>query len=204
MGKSFRFWMQCRCSVLMLTVFVLGSCTASRGVMQHHVNIMTDNMVTEASGEELKRVCDVDSMHSLRTDSNHVANVVDEKEENNEVITEHIEDRVDSMGNRVVTTDRTINRRGTKNTHSSYDEWRTNIDERTDLLFHKIDSLSKSSEKAVSHHSELKDSLYEERERSASNPVSWIESIWDRFECCALIISLTLIVVTFYYHKNKK
>lgn len=95
-----------------------------------------------------------------------------------EVVTsEHVVETVDADGNRTTTTDRTTTSKSTSTRNADYEQWQRQQEENTALLLSRLDSMAEQYRRIDSLHTESDDSTFVDEQRSASNPVSWWQSL---------------------------
>ena len=103
----------------LLSVFLITACVSSR-TTEHRVFTATEDRTSLSLVDSAKVVIVQKGFTSVTlTDSTHLAADVSEKDANEETITEHITEDYDTEGNKTITTQRTIQRKGyyTKQTH---------------------------------------------------------------------------------------
>lgn len=147
-----------------------------------------------------------DSTYTAWEDTTHEVCGVTESVDGNEVIVEHIEESVDSAGNKTTITDRTTNRSFSLTMQKNMEQWQRHQEEQTALLLSRLDSMAQGRVEQSAMHYESADSTHEDKQQSASNPVSWYEDVKMRIGGCVLMALLVMgvIVAIRKFNERKK
>lgn len=148
--KSIMLW-------LMAAIMLL-SCAASRKVDQVSSEQQLDSVVSVVKDSVEKSETKTDSSAVTVTDDNHTSGTMTDKGSNEETITERVTESVDTNGNKTVTTDRTIHRKGDYERNATYEAQLKHQEERISLMQHTIDSLMLHDKLDVGTHWAKKDS----------------------------------------------
>ena len=148
--KSIMLW-------LMAAIMLL-SCAASRKVEQVSSEQQLDSVVSVVKDSVEKSETKTDSSAVTVTDDNHTSGTMTDKGSNEETITERVTESVDTNGNKTVTTDRTIHRKGDYERNATYEAQLKHQEERISLMQHTIDSLMLHDKLDVGTHWAKKDS----------------------------------------------
>ncbi len=118
-----------------------------------------------------------DSVSLVRKDSASVITSATETAEDEETVTEHITETVDSAGNKTTTTDRTIHRKGTtaKESTSANNQWHEQ--EQTALYLSMLDSIVNSRQSDIGTHWSAKDSTYQAQTKDTTSTISWWQKL---------------------------
>lgn len=115
----------------------LSSCAGS----QSYVCGITDSLSISADSNVFAlQSLRSDSIYEVKSDSVYTSVAFSESEDDRETIVEHIVESFDSVGNRMVVTDRTINRNSSYSKNYAQDEWESRREERLQELNEKIES----------------------------------------------------------------
>lgn len=117
-----------------------------------------------------------DSFARVTTDSVATSSKAIETANNEETITERIVETIDTMGRKITTTDRTINRKGTtkKETADTYNRWHQQ--EQTAVMLSALDSIADSYFANYNTHWAQNDSTHQAKGKEYSGTLS----VWDR------------------------
>ena len=148
--KSIMLW-------LMAAIMLL-SCAASRKVEQVSSEQQLDSVVSVVKDSVEKSETKTDSSAVTVTDDNHTSGTMTDKGSNEETITERVTESVDTNGNKTVTTDRTIHRKGDYERNATYEAQLKHQEERISLMQHTIDILMLHDKLDVGTHWAKKDS----------------------------------------------
>ena len=159
--KSIMLW-------LMAAIMLL-SCAASRKVEQVSSEQQLDSVVSVVKDSVEKSETKTDSSAVTVTDDNHTSGTMTDKGSNEETITERVTESVDTNGNKTVTTDRTIHRKGDYERNATYEAQLKHQEERISLMQHTIDSLMLHDKLDVGTHWAKKDSSNVEKEKNTKD-----------------------------------
>lgn len=158
MHKTFSF-------LTLLSVFLFTACVSSR-TTEHHVSTVTEDSITLSIADSAKVVqVQKGATSTTLIDSTHLTADVCEIDTSEETITEQITETYDTEGNKDITTNRTIQRKGNSAKQTQVDvsflhqeqtlkqyidslsrEWETNLNAQQKSL-EKHDSINNVSEK---------------------------------------------------------
>ena len=159
--KSIMLW-------LMAAIMLL-SCAASRKVEQVSSEQQLDSVVSVVKDSVEKSETKTDSSAVTVTDDNHTSGTMTDKGSNEETITERVTESVDTNGNKTVTTDRTIHRKGDYERNATYEAQLKHQEERISLMQHTIDSLMLHDKLYVVTHWAKKDSMNVVKEKNTDD-----------------------------------
>lgn len=148
--KSVMLWL--------LAVITLMSCAATRRVEQGSSEQRRDSVVSVVKDSVRKSDVKTDSTVHLTTDESHESGTITDKGSNEETITERVTENVDTNGNKTITTDRTIHRKGDYERNATYEARLKHQEEIMTRMQHTIDSLVLSNKLNVGTHWAKKDS----------------------------------------------
>lgn len=152
----------------LLSVFFFTACVSSR-TTEHHVSTITEDSTTLSITDSAKVVgVQNGSTSTTLTDSTHFTADVCERDTSEETITEQITETYDTEGNKTISTNRTIQRKGNRAKQTQVDvsflhqeqalkqyidslsrEWKTNLNAQQKSL-EKHDSINNVTEKNTS------------------------------------------------------
>lgn len=118
-----------------------------------------------------------DSVSLMKKDSATATTTATETAEDEETVTEHISETVDSAGNKTTTTDRTIHRKGTtaKQSTTTNNQWHEQ--EQTALHLSMLDSIANSRQSDIGTHWRAKDSTYQSQTKDTTSTISWWQKL---------------------------
>lgn len=148
----------------LLAVVTLMSCAATRRVEQGSSEQRRDSSVSIVKDSVTKSETRTDSSAVTVTDENHTSGTMTDKGSNEETITERVTESVDAIGNKTVTTDRTIHRKGDYERNATYEAQLKHQEEIISRMQHTIDSLTLVNKENVATHWAKKDSTNVEKE----------------------------------------
>ncbi len=149
----------------LLSVFLFTACVSSR-TTEHHVSTVTEDSTSLSIADSAKVVqVQTGATSTTLTDSTHLTADVCETDTSEETITEQITETYDTEGNKTLTTNRTIQRKGNRAKQTQVDgsflrqeqalkqyidslsrEWRTNLNAQQ-KSFEQNDSINNVAEK---------------------------------------------------------
>lgn len=155
-------------SLTLLSVILFTACVSSR-TTEHHVSTVTEDSTSLSIADSAKVVqVQTDATSTTLTDSIHLTADVCETDTSEETITEQITETYDTEGNKTLTTNRTIQRKGNRAKQTQVDgsflyqeqalkqyidslsrEWKTNLNAQQ-KSFEKNDSINNVAEKNTS------------------------------------------------------
>lgn len=142
----------------LLAVITLASCAVSKRVEQGSSEQWRDSVVTVVKDSVAKSETRTDSSAVTVKDEHHSSGTMTDKGSNEETITERVTESVDVNGNKTITTDRTIHRKGHYERNATYEARLKHQEEIMTRMQHTIDSLASSNSLNVGTHWAKKDS----------------------------------------------
>ena len=179
--KSVMLWL--------LAVITLMSCAASKRVEQGSSEQRRDSVVVVVKDSVAKSEARTDSSAVIVKDEIYTSGTMTDKGSNEETITERVTESVDTNGNKTITTDRTIHRKGDYERNATYDAQLKHQEEVISRMQHTIDSLASSNNLNVGTHWAKKDSSNVEKEKNTKDikPASTSKFIAIFLFCAAAI-----------------
>ena len=159
--KSVMLWL--------LAVITLMSCAATRRVEQVSSEQRRDSVVAVVKDSVAKSETRVDSSAVIVKDEHHASGTMTDKGSNEETITERVTEKVDTNGNKTITTDRTIHRKGDYERNATYEARLKHQEEIMMRMQHTIDSLVLSNKLNVGTHWTKKDSTNVVKEKNTKD-----------------------------------
>ena len=159
--KSVMLWL--------IAVITLMSCAASKRVEQVSSEQRRDSVVAIVKDSVAKSETRVDSSAVIVNDEHHISGTITDKGSNEETITERVTESVDTNGNKITTTDRTIHRKGEYERNATYEAQLKHQEEIISQMQHTIDSLASSNSLNVGTHWAKKDSSNVEKEMNTKD-----------------------------------
>ena len=190
--KSVMLWL--------LAVITLMSCAASKKVEQGSSEQRRDSVVSVVKDSVIKSETRADSSAVIVNDEHHSSGTMTDKGSNEETITERVTESIDANGNKTITTDRTIHRKGDYERNATYEAQLKHQEEIISQMQHTIDSLASNNSLNVATHWVKKDSTNVVKEINTKNikPTSTF-----KFISICLFWIVTIGIVIFLYNKNK-
>ena len=173
----------------LLAVIILMSCAASRMVEQWSSEQRRDSVVAIVKDSVMKSDTMSNSSAVIANDEHHSFGTMTDKGSNEETITERVTESVDANGNKTITTDRTIQRKGDYERNTTYEAKLKLQEEMITLMQHTIDSLSLKNNLNVSTYWEKKDSTNVVKETNTKDIKTE-----PRIEFVALGMSIVLVI----------
>ena len=191
--KSVMLWL--------LAVTILMSCAATKRVEQGSSEQRRDSVVIIVKDSVMKSETMADSSAVIVKDEHHSSGTMTDKGSNEETITERVTESIDANGNKTITTDRTIHRKGDYERNATYEAQLKHQEEIISQMQHTIDSLASNNSLNVATHWVKKDSTNVVNETNTKNikPTSTF-----KFISICLFWIVTIGIVVFLYNKNKK
>ena len=153
----------------LLAVTTLMSCAATKRVEQGSSEQRRDSVVAIVKDSVVKSETTSDSSAVIVKDEHHSSGTMTDKGSNEETITERVTESVDANGNKTITTDRTIQRKGDYERNTTYEAKLKLQEEMITLMQHTIDSLASSNNLNVGTHWAKKDSSNVEKEMNTKD-----------------------------------
>lgn len=150
----------------LLAVITFVSCAASRKVEQGSSEQRRDSTVTIVKDSVTKSETRTDSSTVTVTNENHTFGSMTDKGSKEETITERVTESTDAQGNKTITTDRTIHRKGDYERNATYEARLKHQEEIISRMQHTIDSLVLSNKLNVGTHWAKKDSTNVVKEKN--------------------------------------
>lgn len=159
--------------LLWLTVLImLVGCAASRKVTTSNHTEERGSTVVAAVDSVAKSETTTDSTTYASTDTSYNSGTIVEVGDDEELITEHITEQEDSAGNKTVTTDRTIHRKGSYERNGMYEQWLNHQQQKVSQLQHIIDSMAVDKRMEAGTHWAKNDSTNTEKEKNTKGITS--------------------------------
>ena len=159
--KSIMLW-------LMAAIMLL-SCAASRKVEQVSSEQQLDSVVVVVKDSMAKSEARTDSSAVIVKDEIYTSGTMTDKGSNEETITERVTENVDTNGNKTITTDRTIHRKGDYERNATYEAQLKHQEEIISRMQHTIDSLMLHDKLDVVTHWAKKDSMNVVKEKNTDD-----------------------------------
>lgn len=190
----------------MVAVMMLAACASSHRVAKDYHLEEVDSVAHVATDSVRKTVSVQDSVVKSSGVSYSVKSDVQEREDSEETITEHITEQTDAQGNKITTTDRTTKRKGSSSKQANYDEQLRYQQHEIEQMKQSIDSLSTSNKSDVGTHWAKNDSSYQEKDKDADAVSKAASSWWCRFkeQIKAFAFGFVMFVVFFLVGKYRK
>lgn len=153
----------------LMAVVTLMGCAASRKTATGSHEERGDSTVAAVTDSVRKSDVKTDSTVHLTTDESHASGTITDKGSNEETITERVTESVDTNGNKTVTTDRTIHRKGDYERNATYEARLKHQEETISRMQHTIDSLVLSNKLNVGTHWAKKDSTNVVKEKNTKD-----------------------------------
>lgn len=182
-------------ALVLCAIITLFTSCASHKTMTNVSTEKKDTVTVVLTDTVNKSVERKDSTYTAWEDTTHEVCGVTESVDGNEVIVEHIVETEDSAGNKTTTTDRTTNRSFSLTMQKNMEQWQRHQEEQTALLLSRLDSMAQGRVEQSAMHYESADSTHEDKQQSASNPVSWYEDVKMRIGGCVLMALLVMGVL---------
>ena len=190
--KSVMLWL--------LAVTILMSCAATTRVEQGSSEQRRDSVVIIVKDSVMKSETMADSSAVIVKDEHHSSGTMTDKGSNEETITERVTESIDANGNKTITTDRTIHRKGDYERNATYEAQLKHQEEIISQMQHTIDSLASNNSLNVATHWVKKDSTNVVKETNTKNIKT--TSTFKLISICLFWI-VTIGIVVFLYNKNK-
>ena len=163
----------------LLAVITLMGCAATKRVEQGSSEQRRDSVVVVVNDSLVKSETMEDSSAVIVNDEHHSSGTMTDKGSNEETITERVTESVDTNGNKTITTDRTIHRKGDYERNATYEALLKHQEEMMTRMQHTIDSLALINSLNVATHLERNDSTNVVKEKGTKdiNPEPTSKSI---------------------------
>ena len=192
MGK-FKFVM-----LWLMAVVTLMGCAASRKTATGSHEERGDSTVAAVTDSVRKSDVKTDSTVHLTTDESLASGTMSEKGRGEETITERVTESVDANGNKTITTDRTIHRKGDYERNATYEARLKHQEETISRMQHTIDSLVLSNKLNVGTHWAKKDSTNVVKETNTKD----IKPDLTTKIIAIFLLWIVFIVFVVWFHKN--
>lgn len=153
----------------LIVVILLLSCASSRKVEQGSSEQQRDSVVSVVKDSVVQSETKTDSSAVTVKDEHHTSGTMTDKGSNEETITERVTESTDANGNKTVTTDRTIHRKGDYERNATYEAQLKHQEETISLMQHTIDSLMSHNKLDVGTHWAKKDSMNVVKEKNTDD-----------------------------------
>ena len=183
----------------LMAATMLLSCASSRKVEQGSSEQRRDSTVAIVKDSVTKSETRTDSSAVTVTDENHTFCSMTDKGSNEETITERVTESTDALGNKTITTDRTIHRKGDYERNATYEAQLKHQEEIISRMQHTIDSLMLHNKLDVGTHWAKKDSMNVVKEKNTDDikPTSTSNLIG-----IFLFWSVAIGIAVYLYHKR--
>ena len=182
----------------LMAVVTLMGCAASRKTATGSHEERGDSTVAAVTDSVRKSDVKTDSTVHLTTDESHASGTITDKGSNEETITERVTESVDTNGNKTVTTDRTIHRKGDYERNATYEARLKHQEEIMTRMQHTIDSLVLSNKLNVGTHWAKKDSTNVVKEKNTKD----IKPDLTTKIIAIFLLWIVFIVFVVWFHKN--
>lgn len=182
----------------LMAVVTLMGCAASRKTATGSHEERGDSTVAAVTDSVRKSDVKTDSTVHLTTDESHVSGTMTDKGSNEETITERVTESVDTNGNKTITTDRTIHRKGNYERNATYEARLKHQEEIMTRMQHTIDSLVLSNKLNVGTHWAKKDSTNVAKEKNTKD----IKPDLTTKIIAIFLLWIVFIVFVVWFHKN--
>ena len=182
----------------LLAVVMLMGCAASRKTATGSHEERGDSTVAVVTDSVRKSDVKTDSTVNLTTDESHESGTMTDKGSNEETITERVTESVDTNGNKTITTDRTIHRKGDYERNATYEARLKHQEEIMTRMQHTIDSLVLSNKLNVGTHWAKKDSTNVLKEKNTKD----IKPDLTAKIITIFLLWIVFIVFVIWSHKN--
>ena len=142
-----------------------------------------------------------DSIVQVTTDSAATSSRTTETADNEETIIERIVETTDTMGRKVTTIDRTINRKGTTKKETADTSNRWHQQEQTAVMLSALDSIADSYFANYNTHWAQNDSTHQEKEKEYSGTLSVWDSIFNNIG--KIILAVCIVGFAWFVWKTK-
>lgn len=154
--------------LLCVIMAVVCSCATTHKVGTNVIHEKADSLSTLSVDSTLVSMQTTDSVGTLHVDEGHIQHITTDTETNTEVITERIVEVIDTTGNRIITTDRTTNRKNSTLLQTITDEQWNKRDEDMHVISNRLDSMNNVLQSMCNVHVERDDSTHRD---DTSTPV---------------------------------
>lgn len=185
-------------TLLLMAVVTLMGCAASRKTTTGSHEERGDSTVAAVTDSVRKSDVKTDSTVHLTTDESHASGTITDKGSNEETITERVIESVDTNGNKTITTDRTIHRKGDYERNATYEARLKHQEEIMMRMQHTIDSLVLSNKLNTGTHWTKKDSTNVVKEKNTKD----IKPDLTTKIIAIFLLWIVFIVFVVWFHKN--
>ena len=182
----------------LMAVVTLMGCAASRKTATGSHEERGDSTVAAVTDSVRKSDVKADSTVHLTTDESHESGTMTDKGSNEETITERVTESTDAQGNKTITTDRTIHRKGDYERNASYEARLKHQEEIMTRMQRTIDSLVLSNKLNVGTHWAKKDSTNVVKEKNTKD----IKPDLTTKIIAIFLLWIVFIVFVVWFHKN--
>lgn len=185
-------------TLLLMAVVTLMGCATSRKTATGSHEERGDSTVAAVTDSVRKSDVKTDSTVHLTTDESHASGTMTDKGSNEETITERVTESIDTNGNKTITTDRTIHRKGDYERNATYEARLKHQEEIMTRMQHTIDSLVLSNKLNVGTHWAKKDSTNVVKEKNTKD----IKPDLTTKIIAIFLLWIVFIVFVVWFHKN--
>lgn len=186
---------------LFLALF-LASCASHQTTVGVERDQLTDVHQQDTATTHVSSVDSTTTTTSTSAESTSSAHV-QESGTDEEVTNEHIVETVDADGNRTTTTDRTTTRKSTFDRNADFEQWQRQQEEQTALMLSRLDSMAEQCRVLDSLNHQSCDSTFQDSQRSASNPVSWWQSLKNAVSSMVFLV-IFVIGISMWFKRFSK
>lgn len=144
-----------------------------------------------------------DSTVLLTTQEHNIVTVVNDSTDEYETITEHIVECVDSVGNKLTTTDRTTTRNKKGWSYMSAEEYKRQQEEELKVMLSVFDSIAESRGLATGAHWQQTDSIYQSKDVEQKSTTTLWDKMKIRFNTLLVAGVIAIFVILYIQHKKK-
>ena len=182
----------------LMAVVTLMGCAASRKTATGSHEERGDSTVVAVTDSVRKSDVKTDSTVHLTMDESHASGTMSEKGRGEETISERVTESTDASGNKTITTDRTIHRKGDYERNATYEARLKHQEEIMTRMQHTIDSLVLSNKLNVGTHWAKKDSTNVVNEKNTKD----IKPDLTTKIIAIFLLWIVFIVFVVWFHKN--
>ena len=183
----------------LMAAIMLLSCASSRKVEHGNSEQQRDSVVSVVKDSVAKSETRTDSSAVTVMDDKHTSGTMTENGSNEETITERVTERTDAHGNKTISTDRTIHRKGDYERNATYEAQMKHQEETISRMQHTIDSLTSHNKLDVGTHWANKDSMNVVKEKDTKDIKPATTS---KFIAIFLFWAAAIGIAVYLYHKR--
>lgn len=188
--------------ITLLLALFLASCASHQTTVGVERDQLIDVHQQDTATTHVSSVDSTTTTTSTSAESTSSAHVR-ESGTDEEVTNEHIVETVDADGNRTTTTDRTTTRKSTFDRNADFEQWQRQQEEQTALMLSRLDSMAEQCRVLDSLNQQHCDSTFQDSQRSASNPVSWWQSLKNAISSMVFLV-IFVIGISMWFKRFSK